>query len=1522
MALRSIDEQNDLYATLANESSKRDSYTASATPQLAQRVGQIHSSYPGLSAGVKLSMAKAGFTNDQIDKMYPVAATSAIEQTVKPSKQKSWFERNVMQKTRTASRYAFAGLNLPLDFVQGGLSQLFVDQEQDKDAGFWGGDSVAGWFISTDLGSLIANDEQAGSGWFMGDKARELQAERARRYRGTVGGHAWTVGRGLAGTVFQPDTMAFNLMSGMFDAATAVAIPVVPGGKAIKQAVLTAEEAGKGGRVVAGAASAIEAVGRGSTEIKASTFDPQEINAAKQSILVGNQVDFEAANKWFGTGQAKRVIDRASQTNDFAGVRALFGGKIEPELAMQMARESDPDKIRIMLIDKLGQSEGLVSTKDFRGGNKVYLSLARRDKVINDTGLLGKRVSRAYAKVPKRNINLFQADSPADQIGTIDALENMMKLSLVDPATQRSMINQAGRLITSKDPNGIKMFTDRLDTILRDSVEQTGVPRDIVDAIFDNYKVLRDDASRFNMDDNFDIADAGLYQRLFGGANPGSTDVSFAGPQLTSEFGKHEYFIPDVRQIRRLTGNKVNWLYTKSGKAGDPNIDRLREAGMLRFPFAAISGFQEEVWRPVITATVGNFVRNTIDSQIMIALSHRPVSSMIRHPFEYMALLRQNIGWSDIYGRGLDEASLANAESAAQDAYRFATTEALNAHYRDPVTSFRKVKRLGTFTVRDRTIDNVGDVVRGHADEIGKLNADWASRTLANGATTQDIIDMVRRGDEQALAWYGPMKKYYADGRQTYNKTLPKDQAWSRQTVDLDDDTNLLAVLDETSTRLSRITGNNPELITVVGQGKLSSQIVDSAKIISGEPQIGSRVIYKVGKRAKAEGEVVGINTTTGELEILPFAFRQGEGTTDFHRLLATDTIYKDPSMPKTVGMEVIDPKTPMNQQMKKSMDRMMDQFHGFLYNQPIAKLERSPVFKQLYHEWIDKLAVSLDSQSVDDIIADISRNAAASGQKPELYMNREIWQKLLDIQSGKIKNYGTITRKELNSFASGQALDEMNKMFYNAVERRNFTDSMRIISPFAQQWAEFAGRLGRTAFTPVSGGKFYLPDANVLRKGQLATHGATTADPDNDGRGFVYKDPTSGQWSFTFPLSGQLTKLLTGVASPINAPIKGIAMGLDYRPGLGPFATMAVSKIMPDSPSFDMYRTLFLPYGERTDVVQSLTPSWLLKIIDGATTNEGSTVFMNTYVETMQALASTGDYDTDNADDRDRLMNDAKRKAGYLSMLRGFTQFTGPAAGNFDQEVKTGGVDIYASELATAFQEMKEQDYDSAVGNFIEVFGEDAFSYLANKTKSITGGLEASKQFGIFERENRSLFRQYKDVAGFFGPVSSDFDFSVYQRQLSEGSRVKLTPEQVLDSAESTIAMSYYRTMRAKFPTSINEQQRQYIAQYRTALQKRYPGYAKLQFDPNKLPRQIENLRQASSLASLDGNQAAEGVRYYMKVRDAAIAEATNRGYTLATAGAADLRDYIANYAAAITKQYPEFARVYDRLLSQEVEK
>ena len=1522
--------EDDIWDNLSKEEELRQQHIATASPQVAQRVGQIHSLYPGMAPGVKLAMAKAGFTDEQIEKIYPDAAKVALTDSVKEKPKKSWFQRNVMDKVKTGTRYGFAAANFPLDFVQGGLSQLFVDQEQDKTAGYWSSDTVAGWFISTDLGSLIANDEEAGSGFFIGGKAKELQAERARRYRGTVGGHAWTVGRGLANVAFEPDSMGFNIMSGALDAGMALWVPTIPFGKGGKEALFTLEEAGRGGAAVRGAVSALEKVGRGSTKISATRATVKEIDQMRADILVGNSVNFEAANKWFGTNVARRVIDRTSKTDNFKDVWDLWGRKIEPELAIAMAKESDPDKISAMLLDKLGQSRGLTDSLDFKGGNRFYKSLANRSKFIDSLGESGSRTARRAAKMPRRSFNLAQAETTIDKIDALNTVDRMLKLTLVDAATNKSLLNEAADLIVSKDRTAINGFYDKIDNVIKDSVTNQGVDREIVDAIFGEFQKLKSQAQRFNIDETYDAADAGMYGRLFGGVDPSAADVTFAGPQLTSELANNEYFIPDVRQIRRLTSNPLHrFVFAKAGKVGDPNIERLLEAGQLRLPFAFLDYVQQEVWRPFVTLTVGNFVRNTLDSQVMIALSHQPASSLFRHPWDYISSMRGNRKVVDLFGRDFDAAVSANDISDAQKALKVATTQQVGAQFENPITPYRKAKGLGMFHVSRRNFDPVADVVRGHGSEIGKLNADWAARTLASGKyTVQDLVNMVRSGDKDAVAWFDEMKSYYDAGRKTWNRAT---QRWSSETVDLMDDNNLLAVLDETAKRLERVTGQNGKLLDVVASGKVDELTLPGSTagkmIQTSGYKPGDNVVIKGGKRYTYQATVKSVDPRTGDVVVQPFAFFKGGTTKELDDLLRSPAIYYNPQMPTRVVGEVIDPKNPAIERMTESKDRLVSKFHSYLYTQPIGKLERNPVFRDLYYKWVDELAPSLDMASIDGIIDDITQRAIASGKSPDSYVTKELWKKLLDLQSGKQPLYGTITREHLNEFASGMVLDEMSKMFYNATERGNGIDALRMISPFAQQQVEFLTRLGRTAFTPTRlanelGPLGYLPDIGVLRKSQLVVNGGTEADPDGNGRGFFYTDPVTNQWTFTFPMSGAVTNMLTGVRSEINAPVKGVALGLDYRPGLGPMATVAASAWLPDRPSTDFIRNFLLPYGERTNFLEAATPSWMRKVAQGI--SQDGKIYANVRAETMQALAASGEYNLSDVNDVDRLMSDASDKARVLTVLRGVSQFFGPAAGSYDQLVKTGKIDVYASQLAKVFQEMKQQDYDSAVPNFLKVFGEDAFIYISNKTKSQFGGLEASKQFGDFERDpkNDGLFRMFPDIAGYFGPTGSDFDFNVYQRQLSKGERKTLTTEELLKAAQETIGMSYYRAVRSQLPVNLNAEQQTFMSDYRKKLQKKYPGYGEMVFDPQRVPREIDKLIEASKLDTLNGNGTAEGVRAYAQVREAALAEAKNRGYNgLSANNVSDLRDYLANYAQAIIKVHPEFGRVYDRLLSREVE-
>jgi hypothetical protein len=1539
------------WATIAAENARRSNLATQGTQQQAQRLGELHNLYPSLPAGVKLSAAKANLTDEQVRQI--ALASVPVDTQPKKPKQKSWFERNVMSKVKTASRYGFAGLEFVPQTVVGGVAQIF-----DTD------DSVNGWIISTDLGSLIANDEEAGDGFFIGGRAKELQSERVRRYRGTINGEAYTIGRGLAATFLEPDTVAYRTLSGMVDAGVALAIPVVPLAKAVGKGARLIEEgadlAGEGLGLVGkgltalsqtetgveviskyGAASRI--VGKGSKEVTVTRATAEQRELLRQQVgIVGNSIDIEQTNRFFRTGFGRKIIQRTAETNDFAETHALWGGKLDPSTTMKLANAKTEEEVMASLLDVLGTQ--VTDISNVKGGRKVYMSLAQRNKIIDAIPISTQGVSRTFAKMPAHNINLFQAETPRDQIRQIDTVQRVLKLFKVAgpklgekgevllndagevavPDLAKDFINRAGELLLSKDETKIAEFYDDLLAEGKNSMVRFGTAPELVDELYKVHDGYVKGARKRTVDSAGNATDDGAYRRI-NGLPPDADARNYIGGTLSSEFAKNEFVVPDPRQVRRLTNN-YNWLWVKNKK--DPNLKSLDKAGQLRMPFSAASSFQEQVWRKYITATIGNFVRNTVDSQISIALSGKTGVSPFYHPFHWMSFVNHKVGQGTVTGKQWDViGSVENIGDELVD-YRNVTGDGLTAYYKDTLALRRRATRIGQFVPYERRLDKVDyAVARAHGDEIGKLNADWSTRRMAEGLSIDELFDLIQQGDKEAVRWFTTVKSRFKSGMEIWDAP---SQSVVYQKIDMNVPGNLKRLMESNAERLGRITGGNAELLDVVAQGRLTKRVklVGPKDKITGELKIGGRVqvtqkVFVNGKSVPTTfvGKVVDETRTAkgSTFKVEPFAFAEGDNTKELEELLRNKSIYMDPRMPKQVVGEIRNPQTAASNDVIDSLNLMVDKFYSFLYTKPIGTLERSPVFRNLYYEWVEKLSTSLDEQSLNKIIDDISSRT----NEPEKYLTPGLWKKLQDLKANPDKLYGTLNADEVSSFASGSALDEYKKTFYNAVERRNGTDVLRLISPFAQQQAEFFGRMARFFTVPVAGGALgYLPNPENFRKIQFAVENGREADPDGDGRGIFYKDPSNGRFSVDIPIVGGLTKMATGVTSNLTLPLKGISPGLDYRPGLGPVMTMATSAILSDVPSQDWIRKFLLPYGERTDLSDAFVPSWITKVYEGITGKTDGRFFANTYVETMQALSATGEYDLSNANEIDRLKNDARDKARIFAVLRGVSQFTGPASGDFNMKVAAKGGDYHTVGLATALQALRENNPDTSALRFIEIFGDNAFMYLANKTTSEVGGLGASKEFGDFERNNPGLFSVYPEIGGFFGPAGTDFDFEVYTRQLKTGKRRRLTDDEIIDASQKAIGMAFYRDMKRYFGPKMNKDQRDYLANYKDQIIAKYPGFGKMNLDPEETNRDIGSLFDAAKRDDLQDNKVAQAVNYYEQVRNAALQEANRRGFdSLKSPQLGDLHEYLEGYAETLTQQSPDFAKVYDRLLSQEFE-
>jgi hypothetical protein len=1557
-------EEAAIFSQLAAERDRVAKFSVQATPQLATAVGQIYRDNPQLPPGVVLASAQAGLTQDQIN---PLSSETALKRNQDPDavsgkQSKSFFQRNFVDKLKTASRYTFATLETSTQLLTNAGSQVFGNNP----------DGIDGWFASTDLGTLIKNDEVAGSGYFLGGEAKGLQAKRVQNFRGTTtGGHAWTFGRGTAGIIFDEGSTAYNLMSGVIDGAVALSVPIAPGFKQAAGAVKVAAEADTASDIVRGADRVFDILGGKGTKISASEITSEEYDQlVKAAGLVGGTVDAAEANKFLGTDKWFRLRDKIVEADTVDDVRKLLNENVYPETLRRLRDAKTAENVTREMIDILGvPQQGIVRTV-MPGTKRFAVSNARRVAVVDnllgtfENSRAGRIAERAFENRPSRSIVDFSSDNPVDVRRTLNDMDRWMKASLTDKESRVKFLDQALDALSgpAATPTARRKLYEDFHGLVKTSWINDGLDENVATAVINGQMIRQSKARGFHASLGSELDDGKFYEG-FAKQGGGVVNGSFGGPLLQSELANLTIEMPDIAQVRRLTG-RLNKVWSKAPRAEfgtanyiDENIERLSKAGELRVPFAAANYLQEQIFRKVILATGGFGIRNIMEGQISLALSQKPVTSIIRHPFQHMQwsanerlgrkIGRKGVG--DITGEVFTE----EGAIKAMESYRKASGGAIMAHYQDPTDIYRRGRRTGQVYEIERGKAEVDQIVQAHGDQIGRMNADPVMRQLASGKSDDELIDFIRN-TEDGKKWFRDQSDYRTNGVPVFDKTTKK---WSgTQSVDLNDEHNLRLLLGNYRQRFDVNVGVHTDLRKTIESGLLPPQRIDAKKMGIDPSMRGQVQDIQIGKRGRVATARIDEND---ENLVRFFAFKNGESSVELERLLARPDILTDPALAQTLTHEVRVSQKLGKRGFKEDFDSMFDKFFAFVHGKPTAYLEKHPAFKQRYYTWaVDEMITSLSPAELDKMVARIENASKLAGVspsdwvgdkteiadvvnrlfKPTTSVTGDRWERILELQKNPQRLKGTLTLDEVDEFAKGQALDDLAKMTYDATERNNLVDVARFVTPFGQAQLEFFRRIGRI-YTVETGG-IPLPNLNALRKTQLLVEGGRDADPDGNGRGIFYTDPGTGEWVVDYPFTGPFTHLLTsmvsggpGVRSTLQAPIKGALMGLDVRPGLGPVAQIAVSAFAPDIPQLDAFKAAVLPYGEVDlagnkgligSAADAFTPSWFKKIqsafIDSP---ESMTTYGNTYFEVYQALSTTGAYDLKTPAGMDKLYQDAKMQAKALTILRGFGQFLGPSRPTNKFQVETLQGDVMVNVLSQELRTMQLEDYDSAIPRFLDIYGEDVMTYLSGKTKAVYGGLLASKGFGDFERSNEGLFRKFKNVAGFFATGGTDLDWQVYTRQIETGMRERLTPEESLQAAQKYVAYSKYRQVQELVGPYPNADQKAYLRQYREYLGEQYPGFALATFDPNRIKNNIAELTLAVQEPSLANNNVAKAAKLYLDARENVMAEATNRGLSSIdrSKNASDLRGYLRQYAEVLKKDYPEFSRLYDRILIDEVD-
>jgi len=1595
----------------------------------------------------QLALAKSGASNQAIDAVGQMAAKKTIDTQAEPESPN--LMGKVYDSAKTVSRWLTAGLDFIPELTQGAVSQA-AEIAGEYGIGSYGQgtdriNNVDGWFISTKLGSMIKASQgdydpvtgeriTAGTGFFASDELLERQAERARRYRGTINGSAFTVGRAAANTVFTPKSLPYNLFSGVIDALILVKTdPTGPVSKAVRE--------------YRDLTTLVPRLTKSQTDLLRESLEADAgfiPGLAEVGLNETKYANFMATNFRARTLVAKlrqeknvvKIMDMFDQSPNVSNEMLALLAKAETDdqvkavlaLGFQLEKGALTDQIRVL------QRSGIIITpvKNLAGNLVGRTPLANSKFVKNSSRI----VTKYFTEKPEESLIVG-----GDRFQNAKAAKNVINYLRTVGADEETVARIGAQAIESFSETATRSeqysVLESFEKVMDETLRLNGVAQEVRDEVFGQARegldqvrlymlnrvgVTTDNGmAKFLANKNNDFLAAEEIEMLIKTFGEGG-DFRIISPLQISELLQRVQVLPDVRQLRRLTSNRffgfTDFVGSAGGKSsrrlvtkitdeklydslgddiaylqkmantgvGDPDevigaLSKLQaereglkvnelmrvRTGQERAGLKAVDVLQNQIWKPLTLMTGGYVVRNSLDAQVRMAFSGLP--SVFTHPIEYIQLVLGTSKRSTLKGELLEGLKLDEYVDDVREAMSFG----LRQQGMGPEQIYDHMIKTGAWSRVSRSDPNGRKL---HTDAVAQ-NGYLTHADPLQKIAVQTFVEFGGVTDESRLVaktrmfgyiksnkkLYNTIKKLYAAGLEVADDTgkhtrmpsiifdeLPPDQ--------LDD---LLYKHGElvASNHVQSLTGNMPEIEFAYAYNRMILKDIDGnfaqpvrialndlQNAEEGAVRNGSTVLTSSDPNEPTFGVVVRVvDPTTGErfagdlinapdnfvAEVQPIiaekvqggtnfvnAFNNtGLGTQQFRKIVENTQIFDgQKGLPATLKREML--ATERNTDgWRKSMDRGTNWFFGTLYGSITRKLERSPVFRNYYYQEVARYVDELSPQGAQNSLDAISEAAKEAKQTVEKYVGNK---KLIEDLNKALTGKGTATLEELDDYAKHIGLQKTKELLYDASNRSNLEDSMRIIAPFASAWREIIGTYGHIVRED--------PMAAYRNVTRLYT-GATQADPDNDGRGFFFNDPVTNVMSFMFPASGSLAKAITGLDAPLKAPLGLLSQGLQVFPALGPFAQLAASKLIPDTPRTDKIVSLLLPYGKKdvSGTLGAIVPGWAQKLVQAVTRNEGKmdTVYANTYAETLRALSAKGKYDLNDPDSVRKLQSDAKGKAQWLTAFRALSQFVGPTAGSTEFKITTKDGDMYVGELIKQFYALQTKDYDNAVPTFLDQFGDEVSLYVSSKSKSNVQGLEATEQFGDWERNNKDLLKEFPEVSSYLAPGGDDFSFSVWDRQIRSGQRERLTDIQIIELAQQRIGSAKYRWARKQIGAFPNENSRALLKQYRAVLHDELPGFPLVaEFKVGEYENQVEDMTRLVNDPRVADNPIAQSIKSYLTLRDYAKQTAFQQF------GSADikqskqtqyLRDKLASMGEMLILENPEFGRVWQRFLSYEVE-
>lgn len=590
---------------------------------------------------------------------------------------------------------------------------------------------------------------------------------------------------------------------------------------------------------------------------------------------------------------------------------------------------------------------------------------------------------------------------------------------------------------------------------------------------------------------------------------------------------------------------------------------------------------------------------------------------------------------------------------------------------------------------------------------------------------------------------------------------------------------------------------------------------------------------------------------------------------------------------------------------------------------------DRAPTFKQYVWQHTRELLPFASPEAQQEILANAERANLPNRLMKGLH------------KAARRSSKEGLSSQELVMLARGYAADSAKNLLYDLTERGQLADAARILAPFGNAYQEIFGAWGKLLNEiggPGAAGKL-IGAAKVLRRSQQLVEGARGEDFGSvvgapAGEGFFFKDQYD-QEVFVIPGSQWLTASLTGmsgesVPTPMTGSVQGLNMVGNILPGLGPAAAIPTAWIIQDKPALNGIHDLLLPYGapgerEPSDVTQLLNyaPPWFRRAFDAATDGGyDQRLWANSQKDTMAYLYSTGKYDLSTRAGLQELTHDAKDASKDLYKIRSLVQFFSPTTPSMRMLVKDkSGTLLAISALVEDYYNLQKADYDTASKTFLDLYGEKAILSIIPKSGATTYGIPRNQKQLNWVLRNRQVKKDLPFTYGFFLPQSEDFDYEVYLKGFQTGEREDLSADQWINLANSMRGDMMYRQYKEKVGDRTDRAARQYLSVARQKIMELFPS------GPTGLPEKpdtdemVLELHTAVKNKAILQTDAGKGLALYLQYRDKvqATAEAMGRSSFNQSDDTLYLREYLNKVADSVVERHPDFAFVWDIVLSRE---